>query len=297
MSANGPNIDGLAERQRQQSESSESSCPSTKTTSSWRSTSRLIPAPDSMRLLFAQDIVVDRWLEVQLLFMTIITGILDAATFSTYNVFTTKQTGNFLNVALYVFSKEAMAPKVEQNICVSIVSFVLGSLIFGQLAQLVRTRTRGWLISTTFFQAMLVLAAALIEHSGIHGQGTGGRAIAIVGLLSFAQSGQVSLAIGVGLAEVNTTMITGALISTLGDAKIAKKHNHARNRRLLFILCYIVGCFVGASMKFNTDWVFFLAFGLKMLSCTTFLINRGMVRDLEMQDEKPAPVTHILWGD
>lgn len=60
---------------------------------------------------------------------------------------------------------------------------------------------------------MLVLVVALIEQSGIPGSETGPRALAIVGILSFAQSGQVSLAIGVGLAELNTTMITGAVVS------------------------------------------------------------------------------------
>jgi len=91
-------------------------------------------------------------------------------------------------------------------------SFIIGSFIFGQLAHRVRTRRRSWLLLTTFFQAILVLAVALIERSGVPGQETGPRALAIVGLLSFAQAGQVSLAIGVGLAELNTTMITGAVV-------------------------------------------------------------------------------------
>lgn len=92
-------------------------------------------------------------------------------------------------------------------------SFIIGSFIFGQLAHRVRTRRRSWLLLTTLFQAMLVLVVALVEQSGIPGQETGPRALAIVGLLSFAQAGQVSLAIGVGLAELNTTMITGAVVS------------------------------------------------------------------------------------
>ena len=62
---------------------------------------------------------------------------------------------------------------------------------------------------------MLVLVVALVERSGVPGQETGPRALAIVGILSFAQAGQVSLAIGVGLAELNTTMITGAVVSLL----------------------------------------------------------------------------------
>jgi hypothetical protein len=62
---------------------------------------------------------------------------------------------------------------------------------------------------------MLVLIVALVDQSGIPDAETGPRALAIVGILSFAQAGQVSLAIGVGLAELNTTMITGAIVSYL----------------------------------------------------------------------------------
>jgi hypothetical protein len=60
---------------------------------------------------------------------------------------------------------------------------------------------------------MLVLIVAVVDQSGTPGAETGPRALAIVGILSFAQAGQVSLAIGVGLAELNTAMITGAIVS------------------------------------------------------------------------------------
>lgn len=46
-------------------------------------------------MLFSQDVATDWWLELQLLFMTMISGILDSVTYTTYNVFTTKQTGMF----------------------------------------------------------------------------------------------------------------------------------------------------------------------------------------------------------
>ena len=76
---------------------------------------------------------------------------------------------------------------------------------------------------------MLVLVVALVEQSGIPGQETGPRALAIVGLLSFTQAGQVSLAIGVGLAELNTTMITGAVVRLLVPP------SQTRARRLLLV--------------------------------------------------------------
>lgn len=123
-------------------------------------------------------------------------------------------------------------------------SFLVGSLIFGQLAHRVKTRRRGWLIMTTFFQATLLLAAALVEQSGIPGQSTGPRALAIVGLLSFSQAGQVSLAIGVGLAEVNTTMITGALVSFLPT--LSKQH-------IEFLLTYTPRSPRSATQKSSND--------------------------------------------
>lgn len=52
-------------------------------------------------------------------------------------------------------------------------------------------------------------------------------------------------------------------------------------------------------MDVNTSWTFFLAFGMKMAVCASFLFTPGMVADLEKQDDKgtATPVSHILWGD
>jgi len=83
-------IDDLADRER-------SACQSRKTSPSRHSNSSRSfaskPKPGALRLLFSQDVATDWWLELQLLFMTLISGILDSVTYTTYNVFTTKQTG------------------------------------------------------------------------------------------------------------------------------------------------------------------------------------------------------------
>ena len=58
-------IDDLAERER-------SACPSTDTLQSYKSTgARILPAkpkPGALRVLFAQDVASDWWLEAQLMF-------------------------------------------------------------------------------------------------------------------------------------------------------------------------------------------------------------------------------------
>jgi hypothetical protein len=246
-------IDDLADRER-------SACPSPKISPSRHSSnSRSFttkPNPGALRLLFSQDVATDWWLELQLLFMTMISGILDSVTYTTYNVFTTKQTGKsiaFIVVrewsaddvrqatssssrSMYSAKKRWQKKSSRPSPCRSVGthrpyhstymdgrktrltyaprSFIIGSFVFGQLAHRVRTRKRGWLILTTFIQALFILVVALVARSSEEPRkGTGPRALAIVGLLSFAQAGQVSLAIGVGLAELNTTMITGAVVS------------------------------------------------------------------------------------
>lgn len=50
-------------------------------------------------------------------------------------------------------------------------------------------------------------------------------------------------------------------------------------------------------MNHNASWVFFLAFGLKMLVCGSFFLTPGMVPDVEKQANTPVPITYVLWGD
>ena len=89
-------------------------------------------------------------------------------------------------------------------------------------------------------------------------------------------------------------------ISTLGDPRIFRWQNHARDRRILFVIAYLAGCFAGSAVNaYDTTWTFFLAFGMKLFICATFLFTPGMVADLEKQDDEGTrtPVSHILWGD
>ena len=89
-------------------------------------------------------------------------------------------------------------------------------------------------------------------------------------------------------------------ISTLGDPRLFRWSNHPRDRRILFVVAYVAGCFAGSALNtYDMVWTFFLAFGMKMFACTTFLLTPGMVMDLESQDSAGTrmPVSHILWGE
>lgn len=121
---------------------------------------------------------------------------------------------------------------------------------------------------------------------------TSASALIVVGLLAFAAYGQTSLAVTVGFAELNTTMVTGALvsmhlmtcelpanavieISTLNDPRLFNAENAARNRRLLYIVSYATGCTIGANMSFGVTGSLFFVSTMKLIVSASFLLNRG----------------------
>ncbi|KAK5737149.1 hypothetical protein LTR17_006932 [Elasticomyces elasticus] len=201
--------------------------------------SSLMAQPHDWHSRLSQDLVKDGMLEAQLLALTFATGILDAATFATYHVFTSKQTGNTFFLALYAFDPVLLGPRAILNIAVSIISFTLGGFCFSQVTPSGWQRRRGWLIASNTFQTLLVLIATVLQISG-------GSAIAVIALLSFASSGQIAMVASVGMPELNTTMVTSTLIQLSHDPHIFRRQNPARSRRILFYISFLAGCSAGA---------------------------------------------------
>lgn len=53
-------------------------------------------------MFWSQEVAQDRVLEAQMMVMTVITGVLDAATYLKFRVFATKQTGEHFNILLNI---------------------------------------------------------------------------------------------------------------------------------------------------------------------------------------------------
>ncbi|KAK4506455.1 hypothetical protein PRZ48_000187 [Zasmidium cellare] len=264
-----------------------------------------LPTPAAWQTYFLQEVAGDTYLELQLLAMTLATGMLDSMTFTTYRVFASKQTGNTLFLALYAFRLPALAPGFEQNVGVSIGVFILGAAFFGHLGHISRQRRRIWLLTSNAFQALLMLSAAAIRYF-VSRSPTGPGALAILSLLSFSASGQIANALNVSMPELNTTMITGALIQLCTDRKIFAWHNVKRNRRLAFYVSMLVGCFIGASIvKYRSpSAVLVVCAATKGAIFLSFFFNRGMVEKRRVLEDgncktegAVTPVSRVLWGD
>lgn len=188
--------------------------------------------------------------------------------------------------------------------------FIAGAIVFGHVGHYSNQRRRIWLLASNFFQLMLILAAAAIRYF-VSREGTGHGAIGIVALLAFAMSGQITTALHVKMPDVNTTMITGAMISICTERNIFKLRAPRRDRLLAFCTSMVVGCFIGATiLHFSTPSAALVAVAsTKGFLMLTFLFNRGLVKTRLSEEggdvhngEKQAggaitPVARILWGD
>ncbi|GAB7322380.1 hypothetical protein MBLNU13_g03338t1 [Cladosporium sp. NU13] len=204
-----------------------------------------------------------------------VSGMLDVVTFVHYRVFASKQTGNVLFLAVYLFSHKNLRSKIEQNVVVSLLFFCIGSFVFGRCAHQSRPKKRGLLLSTSLMQTALVLVASLLSWVSTPKDITSASTLIVVALLAFAASGQTSMAVTVGLAELNTTMVTGAIIAMLNDPRLLHADNAARIRRLLYVSSYAAGCIIGAVVSLGPTGSLFVISAVKLIISASFLLNRG----------------------
>ncbi|QIW95401.1 hypothetical protein AMS68_000919 [Peltaster fructicola] len=264
-----------------------------------------IPTVAAWKLYLTQEVAFDWYLAAQMYVLTLATGVLDVTTYNTYRVFASKMTGNMLLLAVDAVNHSALSQALEQNVATAICAFIIGAAAFGHIGRLIGRRRRLYLLATNLLQTALILAAGAIQHYGVKSE-VGHHAVIKMFLLAFAMAGQVSLAIGVGLAELNTTMITSTLIQLCYDPDLFKLNNRPRTRRLGFFLTMAAGHFAGAAAsKRGASLGILLTACIKALVTLSFLFNPGMVMpsasDVESnsksKDGAVTPVVQVLWGD
>lgn len=149
------------------------------------------------------------------------------------------------------------------------------------------------MLSTSLIQTGLILVASLLSWSATPKDVTSASAQVAVALLALAASGQTSIAVTVGLAELNTTMVTGAIVSVgafvvrrpsantrvkiemLNDPRLLHADNAARNRRSIYVSSYAAGCIIGAVVSFGATGSLLLISAMKLVIGASFLLNRG----------------------
>ncbi|KAF1988256.1 hypothetical protein K402DRAFT_445502 [Aulographum hederae CBS 113979] len=264
-----------------------------------------LPKGRRLRAFMAQEIHQDILLEIELLILTVATGILDSMTFIYYAVFVSKMTGNSILVGLASIQPSLFngGYSNEANVGIALGLFFSGAAFFGHLGELLGQKRRGWLVATNFIQTGLVFGAAAIRFWGPRTT-FGPHALGTIALLSFAHGGQIALALCVRMPELNTTMVTGAFVMLAVDRRIFAKKNPARNRRIAFFLSLILGSVIGsiAARWCDTALPILLTGCLKALVMVMFLFNTGVKPGRLPEGEtqlarSSVTILKVLWGD
>ncbi|KAH6610533.1 hypothetical protein Trco_000553 [Trichoderma cornu-damae] len=195
---------------------------------------------------FTQDVRTSLFVEIQLLLITVCTGIQDATTFPDYHCFASNQTGNtiFLCLALVI-------PKINgdafytANIGTGLGTFLAAGWLTGQLGHVVGPRKRWWLILCNLVQSCLVFGATAVQYRyGVHDHGP--TALAVIALLAFAAGSQVVQSRSLAATEISTAMATAAWVDLMIDRKLFVLDNRPRTRRISFLAALVVGALIGA---------------------------------------------------
>lgn len=223
---------------------------------------------------FVSEIREDIFLEMELLLLTFATGIEDTATFLGYRCFTSNQTGNTVLLAMSL-AGSTTAPPVPSLMGVSLLMFILGAWINGQIGNQLGRCRRLWLVVSSSIQTALVLAGSGLGFGWVD-QETNALALGLIAFLGFSSGSQVAMVRSLLIPEISTANATSTYVDIVIDEGLYTQHNRKRNRRLLFILILCVGSFSGAYIYRAFEGpttLLFSAMG-KLMVTILFVFNR-----------------------
>lgn len=224
----------------------------------------------------AEDIVI----ETQMMVLAVAAGINDATTFPDYHVFVSNQTGNTALLAVGALGIGNGTVELS-NIGFSLGLFVVGGLLFGQVGDFLGRRRKIWLITTNSLQTAIMFAAAALRH-WLPDAHEGGPAWAVISLLSLSSGGQVAMARTINLPQIPTAMVTSAYVDFLVDPDILKLHNRPRNRRFIFVICLVMGSFIGAVAY----WYVAPSLSLLLAACCKAVVSISFFFNPEWDEEQ-----------
>ena len=199
----------------------------------------------------------DRWLLTGLFFLTVVTGMADAASYlGLGQVFTANMTGNVL---LLGFATDRSAHLSFTGSLVALVAFAAGA-IGGSFLVGRRHQTPHYLRG--FVVEWLILAAATVVLFAVEA-GSTGRTDSVLVLLALSMGTQNAVVRRMGLPDVNTTVLTTTLGGLVADAVEVRGRPVRAGRRVATIVLLFGGAVLGSVLEhIGVGWTLLAALGM-----------------------------------
>jgi len=213
-----------------------------------------------------------------LLLSTFISGLADAASYNAWSAFVSMQTGNTVFLALGASSQPLTRPYGWLKSLTSILFFMLGCAFFARLMRAFGCggRTRLALAGSFAIQAAMMFTAAGLATGKVVPTPDGPISppasppmfieLVPLALLAFQAGGQIVASRVLGHSEIPTTVLTSVYCDLTSDVGVLKRDNAVRDRRLMGVVCLVLGGIVGgwvSRSEAGLGTVFWIGGGLK----------------------------------
>jgi uncharacterized membrane protein YoaK (UPF0700 family) len=193
--------------------------------------------------------VSERSTVVALLLLTFATGLVDAISVLVLgHVFVANMTGNvvFLGFWFVPHSGVDMIAAI-----LSVVSFLVGTVLGGRFARHFDYEVRVWLTAALGTEVVLLGVLAVLAGTGVVNYHDNGKLILIAGL-AVTFGAQNAAARQFGVQELSTTVLTSTLVGIGVDSRLAGGSGEREKLRYSVVLTLCAGAMVGATM---TRWM------------------------------------------
>ena len=188
----------------------------------------------------------DQSLPALLVALTVVTGLVDAASFLSFgHVFTANMTGNvvFLGFALAGATELSFARSAA-----ALVAFAAGAVLGGRIARRLASNARQrWIGAAFSAEAALLIASSLACcGAGADISGAPVRIYLAIVLTAVAMGIRNAVVRKLAVPDLTTTVLTMTITGIAADSTLARGANPAWKRRLLAVAALLAGAALGA---------------------------------------------------
>jgi len=206
-----------------------------------------------------------------LLLLTVVTGLVDAASFLNLgHVFVANMTGNVVFLGFAIAGAKGLSAPAS---LLAIASFIAGSVAGGRLG--VHYAEHRLQLLRTALGVQLVVVAAAAAVAALEGDPVDRTVrFALVAMLALAMGVQNATVRRLAVPELTTTVLTMTLTGIGADSTLARGPGSKLGRRSLAIAAMLVGALVGAVLALHVDTAAALAAAAGVLAITALTAHR-----------------------
>ncbi|KAF2767692.1 hypothetical protein EJ03DRAFT_275716 [Teratosphaeria nubilosa] len=239
--------------------------------------------------------------DLPLLAMSLVTGLVDAASFRNWGMFIGMQTGNTVILGLSTAGLP-QNPHAWLTTLVSIATFLIGAFFTFRISKLITpegpNRNRLWEASLFLIQGLLIIiSAGIAQPKDIIPQNPRGtapnerdpasvidniRIVSLIPPLAFQSGMQIATSRLLGFNELPVNVLTSTYCDLMGDFKLFATSNVRRNRRAASVVLLLAGAIMSGWLlrsQGGLPAVLWLSGGIKVVTGLGVLVFMPALRE------------------